>query len=79
MTWWRSFVTHAPEPQEVVLVISEGWEHPKVLRYVQRPIGYIHAHRLYEMDESRFYYYPERMRWMPIPPHDSRKNPAEPT
>ena len=73
MTWWRSFLTHDPEPREVVLVQSEGWEHPKVLRYV--PIG--HIHRLYELDESRYYYYPERMHWMPLPepfPQNSRRD-----
>lgn len=60
---WRSFLEYDPEAMEVVLVTSEGWRFPKVLQFVP----WKQQHRLYEVEgEERFYYYPERMHWMPI-------------
>lgn len=68
---WQPFTEREPEALQVVLVRSEGWKFPKVLQFV--PWG--QQHRLYEVEgPERFYYYPERMRWLAIP-HDSTRTP----
>lgn len=61
MSEWTSFLESAPAPFEDVLVISQSWELPKVLRYNAS------TERVYEPDGSRYYFYPERMHWMRIP------------
>lgn len=64
MSHWHAFTGREPAAMQVVLVHSEGWKHPKVLQFVP----WEQQHRLYEVDGDRYYYYPERMHWTPIPP-----------
>lgn len=65
MTEWVSCLERNPKPGDTVLVTSDSWVHPKVLR-----ASFDGPHRItfVEPDNSRFYWYPERMHWMPIPP-----------
>jgi hypothetical protein len=58
---WINLTEREPEPRQAVLVESEGWRLPKVLEFEPFP----HP-RLIDRESGRFYWYPERMRWMPL-------------
>ena len=61
---WKSCLEHEPSHGAVVAVTAQDWEHPRMLRASSE--GYRTV--FFELDESRFYWYPERMHWMPLPP-----------
>lgn len=68
---WARLTDAVPEVGQVVIVKSDGWSIPKVLRYLDKPYP-----RLSDPDAGRWYWYPERMRWAPIPTPQPSKEQA---
>lgn len=60
---WIALSERTPEVKQAVLVKSEDWRLPRVLEYDEHPFP-----RLIDRMGGRFYWYPERMHWMPLPP-----------
>lgn len=59
---WTKLDERTPEAKQAVLVKSEEWRLPRVLEYEEWP-----HQRLIDRMSGRFYWYPERMRWAPLP------------
>lgn len=59
---WISVDERLPEAKQIVLVKSENWEFPAVLKYQKLPFQ-----RFLDEVNGRWYWYPERMHWMPLP------------
>ena len=59
---WISVEDRLPEARQIVLVMSEGWEFPAVLKYQESPFQ-----RFLDEVNGRWYWYPERMKWRSLP------------
>lgn len=63
MMEWIALSERTPQVKQAVLVMSEAWDHPRVLRYEDFPFQ-----RLIDRHQGWHYWYPERMHWQPLPP-----------
>jgi hypothetical protein len=61
---WINLTERTPEPGQAVLVKADDWRIPRVLEFD----GRLDHPRLIDRMSGRFFWYPERMHWMPLPP-----------
>lgn len=59
---WASMSERTPPEGRPVLVMSQSWLDPRVLRYVPNPYP-----RMRDDMSGRWYWYPERMHWCELP------------
>lgn len=67
---WISCLDRVPQGREPVIVISQGWNKPKVLSYEIRMLKDGPWGRFIDNDTGRWYWYPERMHWMHLPDYE---------
>lgn len=58
---WIPVSDRLPNDGEYVLVMSKHWDIPKVLSFRSKRIWFAN-------ESGEWYWYPERMHWMPLPP-----------
>lgn len=69
---WISVEERTPDDGQYVLLMSESWLRPAVMIYQEKP-----WHRFMDQENGRWYWYPERMHWMPFTWPIPAANPSE--